>query len=178
MSFNYGDDEYLAFSIEVRKEKVESYSAVRGFFRQFELIYIASDERDVVRLRTNYRPGEEVYAFRLRATPEAARALFMEYIHSLNRLRERPEWYNALTTNCTTDIRRMAVIAVGPNAPAWDWRIFLNGHLDEMLYSQGRLAGDLSLAELKQRAHINAVARVYDQAPDFSQRIRSGRPGF
>jgi hypothetical protein len=102
----------------------------------------------------------------------------MEYIHSLNGLRERPEWYNALTTNCTTDIRRMAVVAVGPNAPAWDWRILLNGHLDEMLYSQGRLAGDLSLAEMKQRAHINAVARVYDQAPDFSQRIRSGRPGF
>lgn len=178
LSFHYGDDEYLAFSIEVRKEKGEGYSAVRGFFRQFELIYIVSDERDVVRLRTNYRQGEEVYAFRLRASPGAAQALFMEYIRSLNRLREQPEWYNALTTNCTTDIRRMAVLAVGPDAPAWDWRILLNGRLDEMLYSQGRLVGNLSLAELKQRAHINAVARVSDQAPDFSQRIRFGRPGF
>jgi hypothetical protein len=72
----------------------------------------------------------------------------------------------------------MAVVAAGPNAPAWDWRILLNGRLDEMLYSRGRLAGDLSLAELKQRSHINAVAHVYDQAPDFSRRIRSGRPGF
>jgi hypothetical protein len=178
VSFNYGDDEYLPFSIEVRKEKGEGYSAVRGFFRQFELIYIVSDDRDVVRLRTNYRNGEEVYAFRLRATPEAARALFMEYIHSLNRLRERAEWYNAVTTNCTTDIRRMAVVAGGPDAPGWDWRILLNGRLDEMLYSRGRLAGNLPLAELKQRAHINDVARLYDQAPDFSQRIRFGRPGF
>jgi hypothetical protein len=178
MSFHYGDDEYLAFSIEVRKEKGEGYSAVRGFFRQFELIYIVSDERDVVRLRTNYRHGEEVYVFRLRATPNVARALFMEYIQSLNRLRKQPEWYNALTTNCTTDIRKMAVAAAGTDAAAWDWRILLNGRLDEMLYSQGRLAGDLPLAELKQRAHINAVARVYDQAPDFSQRIRAGRPGF
>ena len=82
MSFHYGDDQYLAFSIEVRKETGEAYSAVRGFFRQFELIYIVSDERDVVKLRTNYRQGEEVYAYRLRLTPETARALFLEYVRS------------------------------------------------------------------------------------------------
>src|SRR4051794_32924525 len=178
VSFPYGNNEYLAFSIEVRKEVGEGYSAIRGFFRQFELIYIVSDERDVVRLRTNYRQGEEVYAFRLRAGPETVRAFFIEYIRSVNRLRERAEWYNALTTNCTTDIRRMAVLAAGPDAQPWDWRILLNGRMDEMLYRRGRLVGSLPLAELKQRAHINAVARVYDQAPDFSQRIRSGRLGF
>lgn len=178
MSFHYGDDEYLAFSIEVRKEKGEGYSAIRGFFRQFELIYIVSDERDVVRLRTNYRQGEDVYVFRLLATPESGRGLFVEYIKSLNQLRERPEWYNALTTNCTTDIRKMAVAAAGRDTAGWDWRILLNGRLDEMLYNRGRLVGNLPLAELKQRAHINSAARVYDQAPDFSQRIRDGRPGF
>ena len=178
ISFQYGDHEYLAFSIEVRKEKREGYSAVRGFFRQFELIYIVSDEKDVVRLRSNYRQGEEVYAFRLRVRPETARGIFMEYIRTLNRLKERPEWYNAVTTNCTTDIRKMAVAVAGRDAPGWNWRILLNGRLDEMLYNQGRLAGNLSLAELKERAHINAAARVYDKAPDFSQRIRAGRPGF
>jgi hypothetical protein len=178
VSFHYGEDQYLAFSIEVRKEVGEGYSAVRGFFRQFELIYIVSDERDVVRLRSNYRQGEEVHAYRLRVRPEVAQALFREYIQSVNRLRERPQWYNALTTNCTTDIRKMAVSAAGPDAAPWDWRILLNGRLDEMLYERGRLAGVLSFLELKRRGHINAAARAYDRAPDFSQRIRAGRPGF
>ena len=177
MSIHHGDDQYLAFSVEARKEVGEGYSAIRGFFRQFELIYVVSDEKDVVRLRTNYRHGEDVYAYRLRVTPEEARALFLEYIRSLNRLAKEPEWYNGLTTNCTTEIRRMAVVA-GGSAGVWDWRILLNGRLDEMLHERGRLAGDLSLPELKQRAHINAVARTYGMAPDFSQRIRAGRPGF
>jgi hypothetical protein len=177
VSFHHGADRYLAFSIEVRKEMGEGYSAIRGFFRQFELIYIVSDEKDVVRLRTNYRRGEEVYAYRLRVTPEEARALFLEYIRSLNRLRQQPEWYNALTTNCTTDIRKMAMAATG-SAAIWDWRILLNGRLDQLLHERGRLAGDLLLPELKQRSHINAVARASGEAPDFSQRIRAGRPGF
>ena len=155
----------------------EAYSAIRGFFRQFELIYIVSDERDVVRLRTNYRDGEEVYLFRLRAPPDRARALFLQYIQSVNHLHHSPEWYNALTTNCTTDILRMASAANGSDI-AWDWRILLNGRLDEMLYERGSLWGNLPLGELKRDAHINAEARAFDQAEDFSQRIREGRPGF
>jgi hypothetical protein len=176
ISFPYGNNEYLAFSIEVRKEVGEGYSAIRGFFRQFELIYIVSDERDVVRLRTNYRQGEDVYAFRLRASPERARALFLEYVRSLNHLHERAEWYNALTTNCTTDIRRL-IAATRSDVP-WDWRFLLNGRLDEMMYERGSLAGDFPLPELKRLAHINAEARASDEAADFSQRIRAGRPGF
>jgi hypothetical protein len=176
ISFRYGNNEYLAFSIEVRKEIGEGYSAIRGFFRQFELIYIVADEKDVVRLRTNYREGEDVYAFRLRASPERARALFLQYVRSVNQLHERAKWYNALTTNCTTDIRRL--IAATQSDVPWDWRILLNGRLDEMMYERGSLAGDLPLPELKRLAHINAEARASDQDADFSQRIRAGRPGF
>jgi hypothetical protein len=179
VSFRYGNDEYLAFSIEVRKEAGEQYSAIRGFFRQFELIYIVSDESDVVRLRTNYRQGEEVYLFRLRASPGRARAVFLQYIDALNRLHKRPEWYNALTTNCTTEIRKLVDSGTGSNVP-WDWRILLNGRLDEMLYERGSLAGDLPFPELKRSAHINPEARALnvDLDADFSGRIRKRRPGF
>ena len=104
MSFGFDDGRYLAMSIETRKEKGEEYSAVGGFFKQYELIYVVADERDVVRLRTNYR-GEEVYLYRLRESPEIARPMFLEYLRHVNRLRDRPEWYNALTHNCTTAIR-------------------------------------------------------------------------
>jgi hypothetical protein len=175
VSFRYGNDEYLAFSIEVRKEAGEQYSAIRGFFRQFELIDIVSDERDVVRLRTNYRQGEEVYLYRLRISPDQARAVFLQYIDAVNRLHKRPEWYNALTTNCTTEIRKVVDGVAGSHVP-WDWRILLNGRLDEMLYERGSLSRDLPFTELKRLSHINAEARGLDAG--YSQGIRAGRPGF
>jgi hypothetical protein len=90
-------------------------------------------------------------------------------------LRANPRWYNAITTNCTTSIRTQH--AASQRAP-WDWRILLNGYLDQMLYEHGVLAGGLPFAELKERSHINAAARPANDAPDFSARIRAGRPGF
>ncbi len=173
VSFQFGDNDYIAMSIETRKEVGEQYSAIRGFFRYYELIYTVSDERDVVRLRTNYRKGEETYLFHTRATPEHARSTFLNYLKEINQIRNRPEWYNALTNNCTTNIAALA------GEPKWDWRVLLNGHADQMLYERGDLAtGNLSFAQLKEQAHINAAARAANDAPDFSRRIRVGRAGF
>ena len=104
MSFGFGGNDYVAISIETRKSKDEEYSAIKGFFKQYELIYIVSDERDVVRLRTNFR-GENVYLYRLDAKPELVRSVFLDYFTYINHLKEQPEWYNALTHNCTTAIR-------------------------------------------------------------------------
>ena len=178
VSFQFGDHDYVAFSIETRKEIGESYSAIRGFFRQYELIYIVSDERDVVRLRSNYRKGEDVYLFHTRAGPKQARKLFLGYIEHTNQLRNRPEWYNALTNNCTTNIAVHAAAARGGKASRFDWRLLLNGKAPEMMYENGALAGDLPFPELKQRAYINPAARAANDDPDFSRRIREGRPGF
>lgn len=177
VSFDFGQGNHVAISIETRKQVGESYSTLRGFCRQYELIYIVSDERDVVRLRSNYRTGEDVYLFHTNATPQLARALFLEYLTRINRIRDHPEWYNALTNNCTTNISVLAAAAQGRH-PRWDWRILFNGRADQMLYERGDLAGDLSYPELKAKAYINPAAKAADQAPDFSQRIRAERPGF
>jgi hypothetical protein len=177
VSFGFAGGDHLCFSIEVRKEKGEGYSAVRGFFRQFELTYIIADERDVVRLRTNYRQGEEVYLYRLKMKPDRARALFVEYLRRANQLRERAEWYNALTSNCTTGIRLNADNARGFRS-RWDWRILANGRIDEMLAGVGAFAGELPFLELKQQGHINARGQAAGRAPDFSQQIRAGLPGI
>lgn len=173
MSFGFGDDAYVCFSIETRKEQGEGYSAVKGLFRQFELTYVIADERDVVRLRTNYRNGEDAYLYRLKTTPEAARRLFLDYVNRANRLREQPEWYNAVTDNCTTGIRTQR--AATDRAP-WDYRVLVNGLGNELLYARGRIATNLPLAELKERGHINARAKAADQADDFSRQIRVGLP--
>jgi hypothetical protein len=180
ISFDFGNDQYVTFSIETRKKVGQSYSAVRGFFRQYEIIYIVADERDVVRLRTNYRTGEEVYLYRLKTSPDRARARFLEYIGRVNDLHQHPEWYNALTKNCTTSIFAQRDFSHPDDRKiGWlDWQILLNGKLDEKAYREGAFAGDLPFEELKSRAHINATARALGDDPEFSRRIREGRPGF
>jgi hypothetical protein len=179
VSFQFGDSDHIAFSIETRKEVGEEYSAFKGFFRQYELIYIVADERDVIRLRTNYRAGEEVYLYRTVATSEAARAIFLDYVRSATEMHGQPVWYNALTSNCTTNIRIHTKVAAGDRFAPWDWRLLLNGKSDEFAYQYGRFAsGDLPFPALKQQAHINEAARSADQAADFSARIRRGRVGF
>jgi hypothetical protein len=174
-SFQFEDALPVCFSIETRKEIGESYSAVGGLYRQYELIYVCADERDVLRVRTNYRHGEEVFLYHTTVTPAAARQRFREYLTAMNDLHTHPRWYNAATTNCTTAIRSQR--DASQRAP-WDWRILFNGYGDEMLYEHGVLAGGLPFPELKKRARINDAARAADAAPDFSQRIRDGRPGF
>jgi hypothetical protein len=178
VSFSFADGSRVAMSVETRKEVGETYSAIRGFFRSYELIYIISDERDLVRLRTNYRTGEEVYLYHTRATPKLAQAIFLAYLRKANRLREKPEWYNALTDNCTNNIAAHVREADRDVIPHLDWRLLLNGKSDEFLYQNGYLVADLPFAELRARAHVNSAARAANDTPDFSQRIREGRPGF
>ncbi|MBE2214719.1 MAG: DUF4105 domain-containing protein [Opitutaceae bacterium] len=173
MSFGFADGSYVCISIETRKEIGEGYSAIKGFFRQFELTYVIADERDLVRLRTNFR-GEQVYVYRLRTDMDVARQVFLDYLAQASRLRERPEWYNVVTANCTTMIR-------GHTKPyardsRFDWRMLINGRIDEMAYERGTLDQTLPFAELKERSLVNARALAAGDGPDFSERIRVGLP--
>ena len=178
VSFGFEDDSYLAISIEVRKPKGEVYSTLKGFFRQYELIYVAADERDVIRLRTNYRrnPPEQVYIYRTKASNEAGRRLFMEYMNRLNALRTKPEFYNTLTTNCTTVIWMND--HVNPSRVPLNWKIVVSGYAPEYLYQEGRLEDmGLSFAELQRRDYVNDRARAADSAANFSTRIRAWGEG-
>ena len=132
------------------------------------------DERDLVRLRTNCRKGEDAYLYRLRGSPERVRAFFLDYVRRVNDLHRRPEWYSAITHNCTTSMRTQR--AAADRAP-WDWRMLVNGHGDTLLYERAAITTNLPLAELKPRCQINDRARAADTAADFSQRIRQGVPG-
>jgi Domain of unknown function (DUF4105) len=175
LSFGFEGGDHLCISIETRKTKGQEYSAIKGFFRQFELIYVVGDERDLVRLRTNYR-GEQVYLYRLSTEPAVARLVLLDYLNEVNQLKEHPEWYNVLTSNCTTNIR-------GHTKPYarkkfWDWRLLVNGYVDEMAYEVGSLDRSLPFKDLKARSLINSRAKAADEAETFSERIRDGLPGF
>ena len=123
------DQQDLAISIEVRKPKGEGYSTLKGFFRQYELVYIVADERDLIRLRTNYRrdPPEDVYVYRTRSSIEAKRRLFLEYMRRINALQTQPEFYNTLTTNCTNSLWTNS--QVNPGRVPLSWKILVSGYV-------------------------------------------------
>ena len=174
MSWEFSEGPPLAISIETRKQRGQEYSAIDGFFRQYTLIYVVADERDLIRLRTNYR-GENVYLYRLAVPLANARSLLMEYVQQINSLADTPQFYNALTENCTTAIRSNAENA-GGTVP-WSWKLLLTGYVDKMLYERGRLRGGaLPFARLKAASWIDDRAKAADQDPEFSRRIREGLP--
>ena len=175
LSFGFAGKDYLAISIETRKEKGESYSTLAGFFRQYELYYVVADERDVVRVRTTYRqPQEDVYIYRIKGSMQNLKRVFLDYIKSINDLRDRPSYYNTLTTNCTTSI--LFHTRVNPESPPMSWKVLLSGYVPDYLYELGRLDTTRPFAELERLSRVNARAQVAGNDPGFSQRIREGLP--
>lgn len=177
LSFAFAGGDQLAVSIETRKEKGEGYSTVKGFFRQYELYYVVADERDVIRLRTNYRkdPPEQVHVYRVKGENVGARRIFMDYMKAINELKEVPAFYNSLTTNCTTTIWMHSL--VNPGHVPFSWKVLASGYVPQYLYELGRLEdGGLPFAELRQRSLVNPRAQQADGAADFSALIRQGLP--
>jgi hypothetical protein len=175
VSFGFGD-QHLPISIEVRKRRGDEYSTLAGLFRQYELYYVVGDERDLIRVRTNYRkdPPEDVYLFRVIGRADNGRRVFLDYLRDMNELRGRPRFYNTVTTNCTTML--LAHAAAGVGAVPYSWKVLLSGYTAEYAYDLGRLDRSLPFEELKRRGHVNPAARAADAAPDFSRRIRVGVP--
>jgi len=173
LSFAFAGNDHLAISIETRKTKGQDYSTIEGFFRQYELMYIVADERDVIRLRTNYRhdPDEQVYIYRTKGDIENGRRLFMEYMIKLNGLTTTPEFYNTLTTNCTTNIWLDS--RVNPQHLPFSWKILASGHVPEFLYEHDRLiTAGLAFPELQKKVHANDRAHAAGNSADFSRLIR------
>lgn len=177
VSFAFAGRDHLAISIETRKEKGEAYSTIKGFFRQYELFYVVADERDVIRLRTNYRhdPPEDVYVYRTQGPIENGRKLFLEYVRKMNALKATPDFYNTLVNNCTTDIWYNT--RVNATHMQFSWKILASGYVPEYLYESGKLDTSLPFPELQRRAHVNARAQAANTAADFSQRIRAAAAG-
>lgn len=173
LSFTFADAPPLSISIETRPEVGEEFDPLASLFKQFELIYVVGDERDVVGLRTNHR-GESVLLYRLNTSAEDARRLFLIYLDRINELADRPEWYHLFSNNCTLNIIRYANAA--GRQGRFDIRHLLNGLIDSYLYHSGRVDTSLPFDELRRRSLINDAAQAAGRSPDFSQRIRDAVP--
>ncbi|MGD9634117.1 MAG: DUF4105 domain-containing protein [Pirellulales bacterium] len=165
-----GRSDHMAVSVEVRKERNEKYNPVLGSARQYELIYVVADERDVIRQRTNYR-HENVYLYRTTATPQIAQQLLADILGRVNQLSKKPEFYDTLTNNCTTNIVRH-IDRVRPHRLQYDVRMILPGYSDEIAFNQGLIVPNGNFQETRQRAYINPAAERYADAENFSELIR------
>ena len=173
LSFDFDDAPPLSISIETRPEVGEGFDPLASLFKQYELIYLVGDERDIVRVRTNYR-GERVYLYHLNTPAQNARRLFLIYLGRINELADHPEFYNLLSNSCTLNIIRYANAA--GRKGRFDIRHLFNGLIDSYLYHSGRVDTTLPFAELRRRSLINEAAQAADDASDFSQRIRASLP--
>lgn len=173
LSFGVNDGSYITISAEVRKELGEDYNVVKGLGREYELMYVVGDEKDLIRLRAIHR-NNDVYVYPTVATPEQSQQLFANMMARTNQLAASPEFYNTLTNNCTTTIRRH-INELKPNRIANAWQVILPGHSDRYAYDLGLLDQRIPFEDLKQACHVNRLASEFSESPMFSSRIRMGR---
>jgi hypothetical protein len=171
VSFGFSDSQYVAISVEARREPGETYGPLTGLFRRFELIYVVGDERDLIGSRAVYG-GYDVYVYPIRANRERIRELFLEMLARSNALATRPEFYNTLTNNCTSNVVDH-VNHIVPRAVPHGIKTILPGYADEVAYSLGLIDNSISLDEARRRYRVNEQARRFVTAPDFSRRIRA-----
>jgi hypothetical protein len=170
LSFGFEGRDYLGVSVEIRKEQGESYGPVKGFLRQYELMYVLADERDLI-LKQSMHFLCDVYVYRSSATPQQCRELLLDVFGRVNKLREEPEFYHTLTNNCTTNIRNH-VNRLAPDRVPYDYRVLLPAHSDRLAFDLGLLERRGSFEETKAAAKVNFLAYLNESSPEFSQHIR------
>jgi len=168
VSFEFGDGTYLVLSIEARQEVGESYSVLNGFLREYELIYILADERDVIGLRTHVRK-KDVYLYRIVAPLENIRGYLVRQMTRAQEIYQVPEFYNSITQNCATSLFEMT------KTPALkrysDYRVLLSGYAYRLLYEISAIDTTQPVEEVRRRALLDP-SRTRLDAEDFSRALR------
>ena len=170
-SFGFEDGSYIAISAEIRKEAGESFSPLKGILRNYELTYVIADESDVIKLRTNHRK-DEVRLYPIKADKEKIQSVFIDMLKHAQKLAEKPEFYNTITNNCTTNLVRHVRKFSDKNIPWYDLRYLMPEHSDEVAYHAGILDTDLPMDEARQLFSITEKAQHCTDQEDFSACIR------
>ncbi|MHC4401037.1 MAG: lipoprotein N-acyltransferase Lnb domain-containing protein [Planctomycetota bacterium] len=170
MSFGFEGDDYLCVSVEIRREEGETYRALYGSLRQFELMYVVGDERDLVKLRTDVHLSG-VYVYPALFTPEERRELFVDVMRRVNQLANQPEFYNTFTNNCTTNIVDH-LNHLTTRQVSYGHEVLFPGYFDRLLYDLGLIDNGVPFALARQRARVNHLAYLHADSPGFSTEIR------
>jgi hypothetical protein len=148
----------------------EQFSPLKGLWRHFQIMYVIGDERDLLHLRANLRQ-DPVYVYPAIAPAEKVRELFLNMLARANQLYSRPEFYNTLTNNCTTNIVAH-VNTIAPRKIPRSWGIIFPAFSDRLAYHLGLIDTTLPFQGTRRRHRINDRARQFANHPDFSRKIR------
>ena len=170
LSFGFEGDEYVAISVEIRKKKGQSFSPLKGLLKQYELVYVVADEKDVIKLRTNFRK-DDVYVYPTKIDQAHAKELFLSMIERVNKLYNEPEFYNTITNTCTTNIVRH-VNEISEVKVPFSYKVLMPGYSDKLAYDLGLLDTPLPYDKIRERYQINDKAMKYADEKDFSTKIR------
>jgi hypothetical protein len=170
LSFEFENGNFVCVSVEIRKKKGEKYSAVKGLFRQFELMYVIADERDVVRLRTDHHK-DNVFLYPLKLSKKQSQELFCDMLKRANTLAKKPEFYHSISNACFGNIVTH-LNGVLPQKLPFDHRVFLPENADKYLYDFELIDTELPFSKIREKHKINAFAEKYADDPEFSRKIR------
>ena len=171
VSFGFNDGQYVSISVEARRQVGEEYSIWKGALRQFEIMYVIGEERDLIGLRA-VTWDDPVYLYPVRASPEQARQLFVRMLQRARALEQRPEFYNTFTNNCTTNILE-PVNEIAKERIPFGPAILLPGYSDKLAHERGLIDTELSLEAARTAYQVNDRARAAIGDPEFSTRIRA-----
>jgi hypothetical protein len=175
VSFGFGDSQFVGISVEARREADEEYGVIPGLLRRYELMYVVAEERDLV-LRRVLHDSNDVYLYPVRATPAAAREMFVAMLERANSLAANPEFYNTLSNNCTSNLIAH-VNAIVPGKIPTGWRTLLPGYADEVALELGLISDSGRVEDVRGRYLVNARALQHAADPAFSLRIRQTNGG-
>jgi hypothetical protein len=172
LSFDFSDGQHVSVSTEIRKEVGESFDAIKGLLRQYEIVYMIGDERDLIRLRSNYRK-DVVTMYPLKIQPENLPKFFLSVMQRAQKLSQEPEWYNTITNTCATAIQDHANFVLDEERKiSWNKNILLPKYSDEIAYNLGLIDTWLKLEEARKYYTINERSILADKDPEFSKKIR------
>ena len=170
LSFGFRDGRYLAISVEIRKEQGEAFSPLKGLLRQYELAYVFGDERDLIGVRAIHR-RDDVFLYRMRATPEQARAILVSMVNRSEHIADQPEFYNTLTNTCTSNIVDH-VLEIAPGTIPWSYKTILPAYSDDLAFDLNLIETDLPSDRYRDAHRINSLVEAHADHPQFSKMIR------
>jgi hypothetical protein len=171
LSFEFENNEFISVSIEIRKEQGESFHPIKGLFNQYEIMYVWGDEKDLIKLRSNYR-NDKVYVYPMKATKEKVQALFLDMIQRTNTIKDNPEFYNTVTNTCTTNIVKHVNVVTPKKVPLLNLSVFFPEGSDKLAYQLGLIDTTLSFEDARKKFYINDLASTYADDDNFSVKIR------